>query len=237
MSKLFLSEIIKKTFLLATTLFFLPCGNTMAEEKMCTDLKKVNNLDEMLYQFYVNLDSGCLFTMPLVELEKAWGIKILSEERLQPGQTLFAYPELRNSVDFRGKPYHSEGDAFYVEADRRNNRTSEFVIYITEAYYRAHATLFPEGNYPKLLPEPVKKSHLQPPIYDNWLIEPIKKPDPGQPVHDNYPRSPAVRGKWGNYIYDWLNADRTHMIHLIPYPSGTVSRIHVYGEIPPALPR
>ena len=127
------------------------------------NLKKVNNLDELLYQIYTNLDNDCLFTMPLAELKGAWGIKILSRERLKPGQKAF---ELRDSVDFRGKPYHSDADAFYIAAFRIENRTRDFTIYVTDAYYQAHSTLFPEGNYPRLIPEPIKKLLDTPPHDD-----------------------------------------------------------------------
>ena len=48
----------------------------------CKGLKPYNNLDELLYQFYINLDSDCLFKMPVAELEKTWDIKILSRDRV-----------------------------------------------------------------------------------------------------------------------------------------------------------
>ncbi|MDL2259637.1 hypothetical protein LJB99_02010 [Deltaproteobacteria bacterium OttesenSCG-928-K17] len=35
----------------------------------CKGLKPFNNLDELLYQFHINLDSDCLFTMPVEEHE------------------------------------------------------------------------------------------------------------------------------------------------------------------------
>ena len=216
MNKLFLSEIIKKTFLRMAILFSLLGGSAMAEGKMCADLKKVNNLDEMLYQFYVNLDSDCLFTMPMSELEKAWGIKIMSLERLQPGQTV---TELRDSVDFRGKPYHSEADAFYIQASRFENRTKSFVIYITEAYYQAHATLFPEGNYPRLLPEPIKKRLDRPP---HGYISPDDEPLP-------FPKTPGVYNRY--YFYYWLNSDKTNIIRLIPGPANSLYSISVIGKI------
>ena len=152
MNKLFMSSF--KKLLALTALCLLLCTNAIAQDKGCTDLKKVNNLDELLYQFYVNLDSDCLFTMPLAELEKAWGIKIFSDERYKTGRESY---ELRMGPEFDGKPYRSETDAFYVEAIRRDGKTVELLIKITEYYYKTYATLFPEGNYPRLLPPPAKK--------------------------------------------------------------------------------
>ena len=76
----------------------------------CKSLKPFDNIDELLYQFYINLDSDCLFTTPLAELEKAWDIKIDSQERIDAGQY--------DINDFYKKPYKSEKDAFYVKASR-----------------------------------------------------------------------------------------------------------------------
>lgn len=196
----------------------------MAEQNTCTDLKKVNNLDELLYQIYTNLDSDCLFTMPLSELEEAWGIKIASRERLQPGQKMF---ELRESIDFDDKPYHSEADAFYVEADREDNRTKRFHILITNAYFQAHKTLFPEGNFPKLIPEPIYK------FTPDDIFYPPEMAD--QPKRD-YPRPQKPGVYMSDFNYYWLNADKTHMISTStksPYP--LITRITVYDEISPRL--
>lgn len=49
---------------IAVALFLCLPRNAAAEGKMCTNLKEIHNLDELLYQFYINLDSDCLFTMP-----------------------------------------------------------------------------------------------------------------------------------------------------------------------------
>ena len=201
---------------IVTTLFCLLPTTSMAEEKMCTDLKKVNNLDELLYQMYSNLDSDCLFTMPLAELEEAWGTKILDRNNLKPGQRLF---ELRRSVDFDGKPYHSEADAFYVEAYREGNRTTNFTIFMTEAYEKAHITLFPEGNFPRMLPDPISRALMPLP---NPSIDP-----------DGPPRYPQNPGKYnGRYVYFWVNTAKTHMIVITPGQTNAVGGIRVHDEIP-----
>ena len=213
---------------IVTTLFCLLPTTSMAEENMCTDLKKVNNLDELLYQMYINLDSDCLFTMPLADLEKAWGIQILSKERLQPGQTIYemgeAYADLRNSDDFRGKPYRSEADAFYVDARRENNRTKQFQILITKVYLQEHATLFPEGNFPKLIPEPTYYGFNPAPI----SYPPLRVGDPPQNAPE--PKNPGVYTR--DYLCYWLNADRTHMIYIFTETTPSVTRITVNDEIP-----
>ena len=139
---------------------------------------------------------------------------------MQPDQKLSAYPALRDSADFHGKPYHSEIDAFYVEADRINDRTKQFTIAITEAYYQEYLTLFPEGNYPKLLPDPVRKLRM-PPIHYEF------------PLDDVSPRYPQNPGKYNNsdFFYLWLNADCTRMIYLPVGLGGSVTRIEIDNEI------
>ena len=224
MTKLFTPDVIKRIFLLAVILFLSFYGNSMAAGKMCKNLKKVNNLDELLYQIYVNLDRDCLFTMPPTKLEKAWGIKILSEEHLQPGQTM---SKLRNNVDFKGKPYRTEADAFYIRASRRKNRTIMFHIYITEAYDKAHATLFPEGNFPRLIPEPTKT-----------LIEFGCDPTPRLRSKDGKyrpppePPSPKNPGVYcGNCSYEWFNSNKTRMIHMMSGSTNAIGYILVIDKI------
>ena len=137
-----------KKLLALTALCLLLCANAIAQDKGCTDLKKVNNLDELLYQFYVNLDSDCLFTMPLSELEEIWGIEILPEAHLND-VTYIDNPR-------RFKPYHSEADAFIVFAGFEGNKTTAFKIVMTFEYSKKHGTLFPNGN-PEGLPAPLRE--------------------------------------------------------------------------------
>ena len=128
----------------------------------CNGLKPFNNLDELLYQFYINLDSDCLFEMPVSKLEKIWDIKILSKERAQG----YEYSELRMSAEFANKPYKSEKDAFYVKVVKGQNpekpNSLQFWIVITKEYSKEHATLFPDGKFPKLLPKPIIRDNLIP---------------------------------------------------------------------------
>ena len=42
----------------------------------CKNLGKVGDLDDLLFQMYSNLDSHCLFEMPVGELERIWGIPV-----------------------------------------------------------------------------------------------------------------------------------------------------------------
>ena len=123
----------------------------------CKGLKPFNNLEELLYQFYINLESNCLFEMPITELEKMWGIKILTEEKFNPENY---YPLAE--TDFYFKPYKSEKDAFYVEYneckkgnfDCRKHNATRFKVKITKEYHKTYGTLFPDKKKPAFLPSP-----------------------------------------------------------------------------------
>ena len=108
----------------------------------CRALTPYNSLDGLLFQFYINLNTDCLFKMPVEDLEKAWGVKILSGERREP---MNYYP--LSETEFYNKPYKAEKDAFYIEIQPKKSASSRhvFLIKITKDYYEKHGTLFPEG--------------------------------------------------------------------------------------------
>jgi len=123
----------------------------------CKGLQPFNNLDELLYQFYINLESDCLFEMPAAELEKIWDIKILDKELAKPKNY---YPLSEN--EFYNKPYKSEKDAFYVELvhysddeiDSLADYKSIFRLKMTKKYFEEHGTFFSDEKLPALLPKP-----------------------------------------------------------------------------------
>ncbi|MDL2260250.1 hypothetical protein LJB99_05185 [Deltaproteobacteria bacterium OttesenSCG-928-K17] len=129
----------------------------------CKGLKPYNNVDELLYQFYINLDSDCLFEMPVDELEKVWDTKILYQKE---GMSPEEYKELRNGPDFRNKPYSSSKDAFYVEVSKEykgKNSTTEFYINMTACYAALYnGSLFSPNEPPQLLPLPLEASDRGP---------------------------------------------------------------------------
>lgn len=70
---------VNGTLLLITALLFWTVpGSLRAEEILledsdvitapCKELKPYNNIEELLYQFYINKDSDCLFNMSAAEL-------------------------------------------------------------------------------------------------------------------------------------------------------------------------
>lgn len=219
---------LKKRFQLAFSLVLclLFCTNAMAQEQQqeqqqqepqqtqqeCKGLQKVNNLDEMLYQFYINLDSDCLFEMPLLELEAIWGIKIDFYQRFETREQMIY--ERRSGPDFYAKPYRSEADAFVIKATLSKNKTTRFRLVMTQEYNQAHATLFPEGNFPKLLPEPLILYGVE------WSHYPS--------LPYNRPR-PKNTGQYNSHAsYDWVSADRKRKISITPDQDNGVSDIYLF---------
>jgi len=184
---------------------------------MCRELKPVNNLDELLYQFYVNLDSDCLFQIPTAQLERIWDIKIADRDRLKPGQSTIP---LINSSDFALKTYNSEKDSFYVERINRGDSIM-FRIVMTNAYSEKHATLFPDGNFPKLLPTPSKKFSPHE-VYYGF-----------PPKTRYYPKIPGVYSELGSYIYYWESTDKTREMHIFGV-SNSAREIIVHNGLSPA---
>jgi len=169
-----------------------------AESTPCKGLKPYNNLDELLYQFYINLDSDCLFTMPVAELEKIWDTKIVPQD-------------LRFDSDAYYKPYRSDRDAFYIYVTNHNNRT-EFYIQITKEYEDKYATLFPDGKLPKLLPKP-KKTQYSGSIMHQCRIHKIPK------VLGEYAD--------GQFIFYWLKEDKVFADYVgMIYLNGYCRSIH-----------
>jgi len=181
----------------------------------CQDLKPFNNLDELLYQFYINLDRDCLFEMPVEELEKIWGIKIMDTER-EPDIPSY---ELRKRRDFYVKPYESAKDAFYVERMPDRNGKNVFIIHITSQYRDKYYTLFPNNDFPKLLPKP--ETYFSPNLghdsraMQRWLDSEAKKAP-----QDRKPGPDMCR-------YNWYSSDRTRRIYFTNSYGTTDIRVSV----------
>ena len=193
--------VFKGNFLLI--IIFLLCSvpsTVYSGVTMCKELKPFNNIDELLYQFYVNFDSDCLFKIPVTDLEKVWEINLLDAERIAPDK----YFDSKMSSMFAAKPYKSEKDAFYVEIlQDRNNNSRSFRVIATKEYFNKHSTLFPDGKFPKLIPDPIKK---------------ISQKEIG-PFEDSTSCGPKITGQYmmDLYMYYWLNSDQTRMMYLSGY--------------------
>ena len=184
----------------------------------CRGLKPFNDLEELLYQFYINLDSDCLFKMPVEELEKVWGIKILSDERRGDVGTY-------DPSEFYFKPYKSEKDAFYVSIDQNFNiEMNGFHIRITREYFEKNATLFPDGEYPKPLPPPKTIPNNR--ISEGPFVYPGAQPPPKRPKNPGR-YMPEI------FHYYWLSSDNTRMMELGGMNEG-VRGVTIKEYVPPA---
>ncbi|MDL2260248.1 hypothetical protein LJB99_05175 [Deltaproteobacteria bacterium OttesenSCG-928-K17] len=179
-----------------------------AKSAPCKGLKPFNNLDELLYQVYINFDSDCLFKMPVEDLEKAWGTGIYSFERDGLSRA-------------KNRPYESEKYGFYIEAPASTYMPMKFQINITDDYYGKHHTLFPDGKYPSLLPQPIS--------YKDVATIFMNQEDSHQP-------QPAIIGEYKDMPYRryyWVNADKTQMLQLHGFNySVTAITLWLYSEPP-----
>ena len=189
-----------------------------AEEIPCRGLKPFKDLNELLYQFYINLDGDCLFKMPVSELEKIWETKILSRER-GPGENFF---KLRNSSEFYYKPDNSgkaysytkaSKDAFYITASPspRNPEMNYFAIQITNEFYKRRGSLFPDAKFPRSLPEPIAIK------YKNSQYA-LRSMGESRIIGRHHPEY---------YYYHWYSSDKTGRISLGGEYEYGITRINI----------
>lgn len=192
-------------------------GIVNAKNEPCRALKPCENIDDLLYQMYINLDSGCLFKMPIAELETAWKTKIAFYKKSDGIALKFVAPK---GVYLDEKPYKTERDAFFIEAVLNDDLNIEnFIIKKTREYdSKGETLLLNDSDYPKGLPEPFKTSSGNTPPMCSV----------------NFPCPDTRLGKYSDntfYIYYWLNSNKTRMIGLIG-SFGKVSSIESHDYIP-----
>lgn len=120
---------------------------TVCEAKdVCKNLSKVNNIDELLFQFYSHIDSQCIFEMPVEELEKALGIPVIDYES---GDDWGVIVNKINKL--------KEGDGFFVIKTVLENGVTAFYIRLSSNYKnknKGYGGSLSKGQYHKLLPPP-----------------------------------------------------------------------------------
>jgi len=79
----------------------------------CRGLRPYKDIEDLLYQFYINLDSDCLFTMSLKELEEIWDTEIWGSEVGSKQKKTLSREEYQAFVS---KPCKTDRDAFVIEA-------------------------------------------------------------------------------------------------------------------------
>lgn len=115
----------------------------------CPNLAKVNDIDDLLFQFYSNLDNQCLFEMPTEELEKIWGIRVLDYVNR-------SYDE-KDILNREYQRIRKNEDGFFVSKRNYEHGISAFDISLTDRYIdknKGWGSSVGKGQFPKLLPPP-----------------------------------------------------------------------------------
>ena len=145
----------------------------------CKNLGKVGDLDDLLFQMYSNLDSHCLFEMPVGELERIWGIPVY--DYTLPTDTASEEVNRRNSEEMDGYTLKRQADQdkyrnrLYWEVIKSLTKSTDTKNIVTFDIRSAKDYgVFMQGKYPKFLPPPIIKEpeseyFMDPPYVDHEL--------------------------------------------------------------------
>lgn len=147
----------------------------------------MKDIDDLLFQFYSNIDSQCLFEMPTEELEKVWGIRVLDY--------INASSDKLNELNIKANKASENEESFFVRKADFEQGISAFYIDLTDKYRdknRGWGGSVGKGQFPELLP---------PPQVINKPFNPKIRPfiDGNEPI---IPKD-TVYQKYSNYY--WLN--------------------------------
>lgn len=182
-------------------LFLTACNNQFTNQtqenlmtESCQNLYKVETVDDLIKQFYDNIDSHCLFEMDTTELERIWGVRVFD----------FYKQTSRGDKDKLIKELHSytmSENAIYVEKLSLDSEEIILRINPTSPYmarnnggWKGSLGL---GQFPKYLPEPNKISAL-----------PFEVSRPPLVLEDN-PRTAPKSSVYNSYsFYWWINSNQ-----------------------------
>ena len=128
----------------------------------CKNLGKVGDLDDLLFQMYSNLDSHCLFEMPVGELERIWGIPVY--DYTLPTDTASEEVNRRNSEEIDGYTLKRQADQdkykrLYWEVIKSNDYDPDNEGKIKNIVFQVlqvkNYGVFMQGRLPKFLPPPI----------------------------------------------------------------------------------
>ena len=127
-----------------------PAAIKKAKARCMNTLHHVSSRDDLIKQmFQTALEDDCLYHFTSAELEKIWGIPV------------FDYVQPADGTDF-SKPLNKDIESsigLYVETKTVPAGTS-FYIEMTLSELNQHFSIFPEGHFPSILPQP--KSYALP---------------------------------------------------------------------------
>ena len=114
-----------------------------AKARCMNTLHHVSNRDDLIKQmFETALEDGCLYHFTSAELEKIWGIPVFDYVQVDP--MMLPIPPNKDIESPIG---------LYVEKDTVPAGTS-FYMKMTLSELEKHFSIFPEGYFPSILPEP-----------------------------------------------------------------------------------
>ena len=182
----------------------------------CKNLGKVGDLDDLLFQMYSNLDSHCLFEMPVGELERIWGIPVY--DYTPPTDTASEEVNRRNikKRDEYALKRQADQDKYkrlHWEVIKSNDydpdNEGEIKNIVFEIFSAKDYGVFMQGKYPKFLPPPIIKEpeseYFMDPPYVNHEVEGYTPPTEFE-KNGFLPPSDTVYKQ--NTEYFWLNPGR-----------------------------
>ena len=182
----------------------------------CKNLGKVGDLDDLLFQMYSNLDSHCLFEMPVGELERIWGIPVY--DYTLPTDTASEEVNRRNikKRDEYALKRQADQDKYkrlHWEVIKSNDydpdNEGEIKNVVFEIFSAKDYGVFMQGKYPKFLPPPIIKEpeseYFMDPPYVNHEVEGYTPPTEFE-KNGFLPPSDTVYKQ--NTEYFWLNPGR-----------------------------
>lgn len=148
------------------------------KNQTCKNLAKIKGIDDLLFQMYSNLDSHCLFEMPVGELERIWGIPVY--DYTLPTDTASEEVNRRNSEEIDGYTLKRQADQdkykrLYWEVIKSLSKSTDTKNIVTFDIRSAKDYgVFIQGKYPKFLPPPIIKEpeseyFMVPPYVDHEL--------------------------------------------------------------------
>lgn len=124
----------------------------------CKDLHKVKDIDDLMYQMYINSDSQCLFEMPTADLASIWGIPIFD-------YTVDLTDKQEDKTIRQRQKLDKKADTLILLKMNQytDERKIKFSIQTTQAYSNRYAFSglggsFERGQFPPNLPVPEQKA-------------------------------------------------------------------------------
>lgn len=184
--------------LLSCSLFTITsCEAKETNMGTCKNLHKVKDIDDLLFQFYSNIESQCLFEMPTQELEKIWGIRILDY--------IGASSDKKDKLNIEYHLTWENKDGLFLTKEDFERGIPAFSINITKKYRNDNAGWggsIGQGQFPKLLP---------PPFIINKPFDPFIKPH----IEGRKPITPKNTVYEIHSQYYWLNKERIDQLPVL----------------------